>query len=107
MSVENVRSFIAKARGDNALDAKLQAVRMGAGQTTIAEIIKIADQAGYKFTAEDYDEAVNDVLNEKYAAGALNDEELALVAGGMMCVSSDATKKCTCCSKGFSLRKSL
>jgi len=107
MSVENVKKFINKAQSDKALDAKLKAVPMRAGQKTVGEIVKIASQAGFKFSAQDYDDAVSQLLEEKHAAGALNDEELALVAGGMMCVSSDASKKCTCCTSGLTLRKSL
>jgi predicted ribosomally synthesized peptide with nif11-like leader len=107
MSVANVKKFIKKAQSDKALDAKLKAVPMRAGQKTIAQIVKIADKAGFKFTAQDYDDAVNELLDEKHAAGALSDEELALVAGGVMCVSSDQSKKCTCCTSGLTLRKSL
>jgi predicted ribosomally synthesized peptide with nif11-like leader len=107
MSVANVKKFMKKAKSDKALDAKLQAIPMRAGQKTVSEIVKIAGKAGFKFTAQDYENAVNELLDEKHAAGALSDEELALVAGGLMCVSSDASKKCTCCSSGLTLRKSL
>jgi predicted ribosomally synthesized peptide with nif11-like leader len=99
MSVANVKKFMKKAQTDKALDAKLQAIPKGAGQKTVAEIVKIAGKAGFKFSAQDYEDAVNKLLDEKHAAGALNDDELALVAGGLMCVSSDGSKKCTCCTK--------
>jgi predicted ribosomally synthesized peptide with nif11-like leader len=107
MSTANVKKFMKKAQSDKALDAKLKAIPMRAGQKTVAEIVKIADKAGFKFSVQDYEDAVNELLDEKHAAGALNDEELALVAGGMMCVSSDQSKKCTCCTSGATLRRSL
>jgi predicted ribosomally synthesized peptide with nif11-like leader len=99
MSTANVKAFMKKAKSDKALEAKLQAIQKGGGQSTVAEIVKIADQAGFKFSSDDYEDAINEVLNEKHAAGALNDEELAIVSGGLMCVSSDGSKKCTCCTK--------
>ena len=105
MSVEAVKKFMNQAKNDPALQKQFQAIRMGAGEKTIADLIKTAKNAGYTFTAQDYDEAVNQVLEEKFASGALNDEELALVAGGLMCVSSDGTKKCTCCNPSLTLTR--
>jgi predicted ribosomally synthesized peptide with nif11-like leader len=107
MSVANVKKFMKKTQSDKALDAKLKAIPLRAGQKTISEIIKVADKAGFKFTAQDYEDAVNELLDEKHAAGVLSDEELALVAGGVMCESSDKTKTCTCCKSGLTLKKSL
>ena len=62
------------------------------------QIVKLAAGAGFTFTAQDYDDAVSAMLQEKHAAGALSETELALVTGGLWCVSSDGTSKCTCCT---------
>ncbi len=106
MSAEKVKQFMSKAQTDKALQSQIQAAPKGAGAKTVAELVKIASQAGFVFSTEDYEEAVNELLDEKHAAGVLNDEELALVSGGMMCVSSDGSKKCTCCSGG-AVRQSI
>jgi predicted ribosomally synthesized peptide with nif11-like leader len=106
MSVEKVKQFMSKAQTDKALQSQIQAAPKGAGTKTVAELVKIASKAGFTFTPQDYEEAVNELLEEKHAAGALNDEELALVSGGMMCISSDGSKTCTCCSGG-AVRQSI
>ena len=84
MSIETVKQFLQKAETTPDLQKQIQAIPKGAGTRTVAEFVKVADGAGYKFTAQDYDDAVTDVL------------ELALVTGGLMCTSSDGTT-CTCC----------
>jgi predicted ribosomally synthesized peptide with nif11-like leader len=96
MSTEKVRQFLEKADATPSLQKQLQAIPKGGGQWTIAEVVKIAAKAGFEFTAQDYEDAVNKVLSEKHAAGVLNDAELALISGGLMCVSSDGSW-CTCC----------
>jgi predicted ribosomally synthesized peptide with nif11-like leader len=96
MSIETVRQFFNQAETTPALKKQLKAIPRGAGKWTVSEFVKIAANAGFEFTLQDYEDAMNQVLAQKHAAGALNDSELALVTGGMMCVSSDGTK-CTCC----------
>ncbi|HEX4412963.1 MAG TPA: Nif11-like leader peptide family natural product precursor [Lacipirellulaceae bacterium] len=96
MSTQSVKQFLAKAETAPDLQKRLKAIPKGGGQWTIAEIVKIAATAGFQFTPQDYEDAVNEVLTAKHAAGELNDAELALVSGGLMCVSSDGTT-CLCC----------
>ena len=59
-------------------------------------MVKLAAASGFSFTAQDYEDTVEGMLAEKHAAGALNDSELALISGGLMCVSTDGTT-CKCC----------
>jgi len=96
VSIETVRQFLDQAETTPALRKQLKAIPKGAGKWTVSEFVKIAANAGFKFTLQDYENAVNQVLAQKHAAGALNDSELALVTGGLMCVSSDGTH-CLCC----------
>jgi predicted ribosomally synthesized peptide with nif11-like leader len=95
MSVEIVKRFMHAAEANPSIQKQLQAVPRG-GQLTIGEFVKIGGKAGYTFTEQDYEDAVSEMLSAKHAAGALNDTELALISGGMMCVSSDGTH-CLCC----------
>jgi predicted ribosomally synthesized peptide with nif11-like leader len=95
MSVEIVKQFMQTAETNPAIQRQLQAVPKG-GQLTIGEFVKIGSKAGFTFTEMDYEDAVNEMLAAKHAAGVLNDTELALISGGMMCVSSDGTH-CLCC----------
>ena len=99
MSAVSVRQFLEKAEATPSLQKQLQAIPKGGGQWTVAEVVKVAAKAGFQFTAQDYDDAVNKVLSEKHAAGALNDAELALISGGLMCESSQGSW-CTCCPRG-------
>jgi hypothetical protein len=96
MSVKTVRRFLHKAEKAPDLQRKLQAIPKGGGQWTVAEVVKLAEREDFRFTAQDYEDAVNDILAEQHAAGALNEAEIALIAGGIMCISSDGTS-CKCC----------
>jgi predicted ribosomally synthesized peptide with nif11-like leader len=98
MSIENVRKFLKKAEDSPELQKKLKSIPKSGGESSVAEIVKLASESGFSFTAKDYVGAVEQMLEEKHAASALTDSELALISGGLMCVSSDGTKKCTCCS---------
>jgi predicted ribosomally synthesized peptide with nif11-like leader len=95
MSVEIVKRFMHTAEDNPSIQRQLQAVPKG-GQLTIGEFVKIGAKAGFTFTEQDYEDAVSEMLSAKHAAGALNDTELALISGGLMCVSSDGTH-CLCC----------
>ena len=95
MSIEVVKQFMQAAETDPLIQKQIQAVPKG-GQLTIGEFVKIGSKAGFTFTEVDYGDAINEMLAAKHAAGALNDTELALISGGMMCVSSDGTH-CLCC----------
>jgi predicted ribosomally synthesized peptide with nif11-like leader len=96
MSTQSVKQFLKKAESTPDLQKKLQSIPKGGGQWSIAEIVKLAAATGFEFTTTDYEAAVDEMLAEKHAAGALSDSELALISGGLMCVSSDGTT-CTCC----------
>ena len=95
MSVEIVKRFMQTAETDSSIQKQLQAVPRG-GQLAIGEFVKIGAKAGFTFTELDYEDAISEMLAAKHAAGVLNDTELALISGGLMCVSSDGTW-CTCC----------
>jgi predicted ribosomally synthesized peptide with nif11-like leader len=96
MSIEAVRQFMKQADTMARLHEKLQAIPKGGGQWTIAEVVRLAAGAGFEFTAKDYEDAVNEILIETHAAGALSDSQLALISTGLMCISSDTTN-CLCC----------
>ena len=61
MSIETVKQFLQKAETTPDLQKKIQAIPKGAGTRTVAEFVKVAEVAGYKFTSQDYDDAVTDV----------------------------------------------
>ena len=96
MSIETVKKFMKLAETNPDVQRKLQAIPKGGGQWSIAEIVKVAAAAGLAFTAKDYEDAVDQMLAEKHAAGVLSESELALISGGLMCVSTDNTH-CKCC----------
>jgi predicted ribosomally synthesized peptide with nif11-like leader len=98
MPTETVKKFLKQAESTPELQSKIKAVPKG--PASIKEVVKIASAAGFSFTEKDYEDAVEEMLAEKHAAGALSDSELALISGGLMCVSSDKTKTCTCCPSG-------
>ena len=65
MSKENVLNFLSKAAADEQLKAQLK--------TTSAqdEVVRIGNQAGYKFSSKDMDEALTELKKKTGFFGAL------------------------------------
>ena len=56
MSMRSVTAFYGRVAGDKALQAKLNAIRAGReahGEGALAELVTIAAEAGYEFTASE------------------------------------------------------
>ncbi len=81
MSIESVKQFLAKCRDHQALQEKFQAVSTGTSEQRLAEVVRIAAAEGFEFTAADYIAAMRAELARQHAAGEINDEQLAMVAG--------------------------
>lgn len=73
MSIESAKAFYLKMGTDEAFLAQLDAA-------SPEERIKIAQQAGYDFTEEDFETATAQVLE----SDELDEEELEAVAGGVV-----------------------
>src|SRR5262245_13857475 len=82
MSAEAVKQFWQKAKQDKALEAKLAAIQRKNGQAVIAAVVKVAADAGFDFTAQEYDAAAKQELAKQHAGGEISDEQLAQLAGG-------------------------
>jgi predicted ribosomally synthesized peptide with nif11-like leader len=82
MSVQTVRNFWQKVNDDAELRQKLNAIQGKERQATVAAVTKLAAEAGFHFTAAEYDAAVKEDLLRQHAAEGLNDDELANVSGG-------------------------
>jgi predicted ribosomally synthesized peptide with nif11-like leader len=82
MSIETVRQFWQKAKGDQATQAKLIALKGNQKESALGEVVRIAADAGFYFTTADYEAAVRESLREQHAAGDLSDKDLEKVAGG-------------------------
>ena len=74
MSTERAVEFIAETAQNSSLQERLQQVK------TPEDILQIAREQGYEFTAEEMNLATQAV--EEVASGELSDEELESVAGG-------------------------
>ena len=80
MSVANVKGFFEKVEKDEVLQRKLKALAEAQDKAMLAELVKIAEDAGFKFTAADYVEA------RRQKAGELSADEIAkLRSGGRGC----------------------
>jgi len=92
MSTEAVKKFWEKAQQDKALQAKLAAIQL----TTVAAIVTLADEAGFAFTAREYDAAVKEELARQYAAGELRDEQMEAIAGGRLFANNYSVADAIC-----------
>jgi hypothetical protein len=86
MSAQTVFDFWDKARQDQGLQAKLTALQEQDPPAALISLLQIAGQAGFRFTAEDYQQALKEELDRQHQAGPLSDEQLSAVAAG--CKSS-------------------
>jgi predicted ribosomally synthesized peptide with nif11-like leader len=96
MSIDNVRAFLEQIGKDTALEAKVR--RLDArDDAQVSQIVQIAAQAGYPFSAQEWMTAgkqIAEALQAKYwgvGETELSDEELSAMAGGgtasKMCVT--------------------
>ena len=82
MSTEAVKNFWQKAQQDKSLQAKLAAIEEKHRRATVADIVTLATEAGFVFTAAEYDAAVKETLAKEHGAGDLSEEQLQQIAGG-------------------------
>ena len=81
MSEATVRAFWQKVKTDPALQKQLDAIPHGPKETAAPAVIRVAAAAGFAFSAEEYEAAVEEELARRHAARELSEEELARVAG--------------------------
>lgn len=98
MSVEQAKAFIEKAQSDEALRAKLKAIKTENKEEAVAAVVRIAADAGYSFDAQHYAAAANAHVEAQYAAGELSDEQLDQVAGGATADSIEGCRTSMECS---------
>jgi predicted ribosomally synthesized peptide with nif11-like leader len=73
MNTDNITAFLAKAQSDEALAVKVATLQAEAAASTAAALVRLSQEAGTPFTAEEF-LAAQQV--------ALSDEALEQVAGG-------------------------
>jgi len=83
MSTEAVRQFWEQVRQNAFLHAQVVAIQEKERQTTLAALIKLAEDSGYAFTVEEYQAAIKEELTRHYRAGELSDREMDAAAGGL------------------------
>ena len=82
MSVETIGLFWQKARQDPALQQQLAPLWGQDWPVARAAVVQIAAAAGFAFTAEAYEAAVQEELARQHADGRLTDLQLEKAAGG-------------------------
>ncbi len=80
---EDVHAFVSKISKDEALQQKLLAGISGDDpKAVVAQVVSVAADAGFTFTAEEYEEAQRAHLQEMHTAGKISDEDLDKVSVG-------------------------
>jgi predicted ribosomally synthesized peptide with nif11-like leader len=82
MSVQNVERFFNKVDSDKALQERIRTIQATSDAQAIAEVVKLATDAGFPFSAEHYSAALKEEIARYHSAGELSEEALAQVAGG-------------------------
>ena len=78
MSEEQLKAFLEKLKADTSLQEKLK------GAKNFDEVISIAKESGYEFTADALDQSLQLTIDK---ANELSDQELENVVGGQICVN--------------------
>ena len=77
MSLENAKAFLAKAKEDKELQAKMKALPKGDFNVALEKGLEIAKAAGFDFTADEWKQAYKDT-----SGGELSEKDLKKVSGG-------------------------
>ncbi len=83
MSIEAATTFLERVLGDRTLQATLGGASAATDPQTLAEVVRVAGEAGLVFTASDYQEAIRARTSEVRPDGELDDAELGGVVGGV------------------------
>lgn len=86
MSVEAVKAFVEKVKADPDLRDELLVIQSEDKDAVLAEVVRVASEAGFGFDAEDYEEAAQEMAQARHAVGELSDEDLDAAAGGSLSV---------------------
>ena len=90
--------FLSKAQEDPELSARLVAALEKGGKVTDDEVLRIAEESGYPFTADEFHAAVRRDFAERFAAG---EEQLADVAKVRVPLESSCAKGCLSLTKSW------
>ena len=80
MSRQLVKQFWHKVDNDQDLQARLRANATGNKEKIFAGLVKIAADAGFEFSIQDYEAALSEEIARRHAAGELRPEHLAQLA---------------------------
>jgi predicted ribosomally synthesized peptide with nif11-like leader len=83
--------FLKTAQKDPKLNARVRAAAENGGKTTAKEVLKIAQEAGYSFTGEEFETAVRADMARRFAAG---DVTLRRMVNDAEPLSSSCAKGC-------------
>ncbi len=83
MSIDIAKAFLQKAQGDRSLQDKLSSIAERSQSETIAAVVKLAGDAGFLFTANDYEAVIGEELGRQHAAGELSQRELKSLSAGI------------------------
>ncbi len=82
LSMQNIFDFWKKTKTDAGLRQQLSLINEKEPVAIVAAVVKLATEAGFEFTAEQYNAAVEEELARQHASGELNDAHLQWIAGG-------------------------
>jgi predicted ribosomally synthesized peptide with nif11-like leader len=81
MSVENVEKFFALVRGDQDLAVKIKAIDHTNQDSALSQLVQLASERGFPFTAKDHTEAVKRRAQARHKAAERDGAEMAAAAG--------------------------
>jgi len=64
MSIENASAFIERIKSDKMLQERIKAI--SESSEAMSEIIRVAEEAGFAFTAENYQAAVKEYVKQNH-----------------------------------------
>src|SRR5262245_11569091 len=83
MSMQGVRDFWQRIEEDQPIRKQLEAIEADSRRQAHETILRIANAAGFSFTLEEYEAAVEERIAKMHAASELTDKEMSGAAGGL------------------------
>lgn len=82
MRVENIKLFYKEVESNEVLQEKLKDLQMASEKERMTQLIHIAKEAGFEFSADELKAYIEEVITKGQENGELDDDELDQVSGG-------------------------
>jgi hypothetical protein len=93
--------FLDAANADPELNARVQAAFERGAMTSASEIMRLAEEAGFRFTQQEFESAVRKNMQQRFAAGAVELADVLRASSKKAPLESSCAKGCLSYTKSW------